>query len=87
MFLTPKAEGVTAGATPAGPQTAAAAPPADVDRSTGTGSPTPDRHRHAMKNLNADFLLDIWADLKAKRLAPVAIGLVVAAGRDARAAC
>ena len=31
-----------------------------------------------MKNLTADFLLDIWADLKAKRLAPVAIGLVVA---------
>lgn len=31
-----------------------------------------------MKNLNADFLLDIWADLKAKRLAPIAIGLVVA---------
>jgi hypothetical protein len=30
-----------------------------------------------MKNLNADFLLDLWADLKAKRLAPVAIGLVV----------
>ena len=28
-----------------------------------------------MKNLNADFLLDIWADLKAKRLAPVAGGL------------
>ena len=32
-----------------------------------------------MKNLNFDFLLDIWADLKAKNLAPVAIGLVVAA--------
>ena len=31
-----------------------------------------------MKNLNADFLLDIWADLKAKRLGPIAIGLVVA---------
>ena len=31
-----------------------------------------------MKNLNADFLLDIWADLKAKRLAPVAIGMAVA---------
>jgi hypothetical protein len=33
-----------------------------------------------MKNLNVntDFLLDIWADLKAKKLAPVAIGLVVA---------
>jgi hypothetical protein len=30
-------------------------------------------------NVNADFLLDIWADLKAKRLAPVAIGLVVIA--------
>ena len=30
-------------------------------------------------NLNTDFLLDIWADLKAKRLAPVAIGLVVIA--------
>jgi hypothetical protein len=30
-------------------------------------------------NLNADFLLDIWADLKAKKLAPVAIGLVVVA--------
>lgn len=32
-----------------------------------------------MKNLNADSLLDIWADLKAKRLAPVAIGLLVVA--------
>ena len=34
-----------------------------------------------MKNLNVntDFLLDIWADLKAKKLAPVAIGLVVIA--------
>lgn len=32
-----------------------------------------------MKNLNADFLLDIWAELKAKRLAPVAIGLLVIA--------
>jgi len=31
-----------------------------------------------MKNVNADFLLDIWADLKAKRLAPVAAGLAVA---------
>jgi hypothetical protein len=31
-----------------------------------------------MKNMNADFLLDIWADLKAKRLAPVAVGLAVA---------
>jgi hypothetical protein len=31
-----------------------------------------------MKNVNADFLLDIWADLKAKRLAPVAVGLAVA---------
>jgi hypothetical protein len=31
-----------------------------------------------MKNLNADFLLDIWADLKAKRLAPVAVGLIAA---------
>lgn len=31
-----------------------------------------------MKNVNVDFLLDIWADLKAKRLAPVAIGLLVA---------
>ena len=31
-----------------------------------------------MKNLNADFLLDIWADLKAKRLAPVAVGLGLA---------
>ena len=31
-----------------------------------------------MNNLNADFLLDIWADIKAKRLAPVAIGLGVA---------
>lgn len=30
-------------------------------------------------NLNVDFLLDIWADLKAKGLAPVAIGLVVTA--------
>lgn len=30
-------------------------------------------------NLNADFLLDIWADLKAKKLAPVAIGLVAVA--------
>ena len=31
-----------------------------------------------MKNLNADFLLDIWADLKAKRLAPIAVGMGVA---------
>ena len=31
-----------------------------------------------MNNLNADFLLDIWADLKAKKLAPIAIGLIVA---------
>ena len=31
-----------------------------------------------MKNLNTDFLLDIWADLKAKRLAPVAVGLGLA---------
>ena len=31
-----------------------------------------------MKNVNTDFLLDIWADLKAKRLAPVAVGLAVA---------
>ena len=31
-----------------------------------------------MNNLNADFLLDIWADLKAKRLAPIAVGLGVA---------
>jgi hypothetical protein len=31
-----------------------------------------------MNNLNFDFLLDIWADLKAKKLAPVAIGLAVA---------
>ena len=31
-----------------------------------------------MNNLKADFLLDIWADLKAKRLAPVAVGMAVA---------
>jgi hypothetical protein len=31
-----------------------------------------------MNNLNADFLLDIWADLKAKKLAPIAVGLIVA---------
>jgi hypothetical protein len=31
-----------------------------------------------MNDLNAGFLLDIWHDLKEKRLAPVAIGLVVA---------
>jgi hypothetical protein len=31
-----------------------------------------------MNNLNADFLLDIWADLKAKRLAPIAVGMGVA---------
>jgi len=31
-----------------------------------------------MKNVNADFLLDIWADLKAKRLAPVAVALAAA---------
>jgi hypothetical protein len=31
-----------------------------------------------MNNLNADFLLDIWADLKAKKLAPIAIALMVA---------
>jgi hypothetical protein len=31
-----------------------------------------------MKNLNVDFLLDIWADLKAKKLAPVAVGMAVA---------
>lgn len=31
-----------------------------------------------MKNVNFDFLLDIWADLKAKRLAPVAVGMGVA---------
>lgn len=29
-------------------------------------------------NVNADFLLDIWADIKARRLAPVAVGLLVA---------
>src|SRR6185436_19492237 len=40
--------------------------------------PDPDRHGHPMNNLNADFLLDIWADIKAKKLAPIAIGLVVA---------
>jgi hypothetical protein len=28
-----------------------------------------------MSNLNADFLLDIWADLKAKKLAPIAVAL------------
>ena len=32
-----------------------------------------------MKNISADFLLDIWADLKARKLAPVAIALVVVA--------
>jgi hypothetical protein len=31
-----------------------------------------------MKGLNMGFLLDIWADLKAKRLAPVAVALGVA---------
>jgi hypothetical protein len=41
VFLTPKSEGVTAGATPAGPQPAAAAAPATSTASTGTGSPTP----------------------------------------------
>lgn len=41
VFLTPKAEGVTAGATPAGPSTAAVAPAPTSTASTGTGSPTP----------------------------------------------
>ncbi|TML81704.1 MAG: hypothetical protein E6G07_04465 [Actinobacteria bacterium] len=34
----------------------------------------PDRHRHAMTT----FLLDLWQDLRAKRLWPVAVALVVA---------
>jgi hypothetical protein len=41
VFLTPKSVGPTAGATPAGPETAAAAPPATATASTDTGSPTP----------------------------------------------
>jgi len=41
VFLTPKSVGATAGATPAGPQTAAAAPPVTSTASTDTGSPTP----------------------------------------------
>ena len=38
-----------------------------------------------MKNLNADFLLDIWADLKAKKLAPDRHRPGRGRGRDARA--
>jgi hypothetical protein len=41
VFLTPKAEGTTAGATPTGPQAAAVAPAPVSTASTGTGSPTP----------------------------------------------
>ena len=41
VFLTPKAVGVTAGATPAGPETTAAAPAPTATASTDTASPTP----------------------------------------------
>ena len=41
VYLSPKAEGVTAGATPAGPQAASAAPAPVATASTGSASPTP----------------------------------------------
>jgi hypothetical protein len=41
VYLSPKAQGVTAGATPAGPEPIAATPPATATASTDTGSPTP----------------------------------------------
>jgi hypothetical protein len=41
VFLSPKAEGVTAGATPTGPAPAAAAPAPTSTASTGSSSPTP----------------------------------------------
>ena len=42
VYLSPKAEGVTAGATPAGPQAASVAPvPATTTASSGSSSPTP----------------------------------------------
>ena len=41
VFLTPKAQGTTAGATPAGPQAASAAPAPTATASSGSTSPTP----------------------------------------------
>ena len=41
VYLSPKAEGVTAGATPAGPQAASVAPVPTTTASSGSSSPTP----------------------------------------------
>ena len=72
VYLSPKAEGPTGGATPAGPATApaASAPAGDC---AGPGA-HPDRRTEPMTN----FLLDIWSDLREKRLWPVAVALLVA---------
>ena len=78
VYLSPKTEGATAGATPEGP---AATTPATTPAATPAPAATPrrpDRHGDPIGNVMKVFLLDLWHDLKEKRLWPVAVVLLVA---------
>ena len=79
VYLSPKQEGATAGASPQGPSGS----PLDARRgrrqrwrlvALDLARIHPDRHRHAMKH----FFQDLWQDLREKRMWPFAALLVVA---------
>ena len=74
IYLSPKAQGVTAGATPGGP----VGHHAGHDHSRGElarARRDPDRHRDPL-NAMKTFISDLWSDLREKRLWPVAVLLL-----------
>ena len=75
VYLSPKSEGVTAGATPQGPS--AIRRPRREPSGRRRLIPGPDRHRDPLRRAMNDFLLDLWHDLREKRLWPVAALLLV----------
>ncbi len=80
VYLSPKAEGATAGATPQGPApttTPAAQPtPASVRPPPRRPLPRPPPRPPKATTMKI-FLLDLWHDLREKRLWPVAVVLAV----------
>ena len=81
----PKTQGVSAGATPQGP----APPPRRTTTAAARSAPAtttrPDRRRDSLR-IAMKTLLDLWHDLREKRLWPVAVRAARRPGRRSRAA-
>ena len=75
VYLSPKAQGATAGATPRVRRPLR--PPRRRHARAGHAFACPDRHGDPIGNVMKIFLLDLWHDLKEKRLWPVAVVLLV----------